>query len=86
MCRKSEILYLFAIVIFVVSLLSAIVPLSCFDQDGYLDSLVTEEFILCPIFCSVVGLFTLLIRLPVTYLAAPQSVSTLIVLPPIPAR
>ena len=86
MCGKSSILFLFTIFIFALSLLSALMPLSCFDQDGYLDSLVTEGFILCPIFGSVVGLFTLLIRLPVTHLAAPQSISTLIVLPPIPAR
>ena len=86
MCRKSEILYLLAMVILVISLLSAVVPHSCYDQDGYLDSLVTEGFLLIPILCSVVGLFTLLIRLPVAYLAAPQFVSTLIVPPPIPTR
>ena len=86
MCGKSSTLFLFAIFIFVLSLLSALVPLSCFDQDGHPDSFVTEGFILFPIFCSVVGSLTLLIRLPVTYLTAPQSVSTQIVLPPIPAR
>ena len=86
MCRKSSTLFLFAIFIFALILLSALMPLSCFDQDGHLGSFVTEGFILCPIFCSVVGLFTLLMRLPVTYLADPQSVSTLIILPPIPAQ
>jgi len=86
MCRNSKTLFLLAMVIFVISLLSALVPLSCFDQDGYLDSLVTEGFILIPILCSVVDLFTLLIRLPVAYLATPQFVSTLIVPPPIPTR
>jgi len=86
MCRKSKTLFLLAIIIFVASLLSALVPLSCFDQDGYLDSLVTEGFLLIPILCSVVDLFMLLIRLPMAYLAAPQFVSTLIVPPPISTR
>ena len=86
MCRKSEILYLLAMTILVFSLLSALVPHSCFDQDGYLDSLVTEGFLLIPVFCSVVVLFTLLIRFPVAYLNAPQSFSTLILPPPIPTK
>jgi hypothetical protein len=84
MCRKSEILYLLAMVIFVISLLSALVPLSCFDQDGYLDSLVTEGFLLIPMLYAVTGLFCLWIRFPAACLTAPKSFSTLIVPPPIP--
>jgi len=86
MCRKSETLYLLTMVILVFSLLSALIPHSCFDQDGFLDSLVTEGFLLIPAFCSVIGLFTLLIRLPVAYLNPPQSFSTLILPPPIPTK
>jgi hypothetical protein len=86
MCRKSKPLFLLATVIFVISLLSALVPLSCFDQDGNLDSLVTEGFLLIPMLYTVTGLFCLWIRFPTAYLTAPQSFSTLIVPPPIPTR
>ena len=86
MCRKSKTLFLFAMVIFVVSLLSALVPLSCFDQDGYWDSLVTEGFLLVPLLYTVTGLFSLWIRFSAACLPAPQSFSTLIVPPPIPTK
>jgi len=84
MCRKSKTLFLLAIVIFVVSLLSALVPLSCFDQDGNLDSLVTEGFLLIPMLYIVTGLFCLWISLPETCFPVPTSFSALIVPPPIP--
>ena len=86
MCRKSKILFFLAMVIFVVSLLSALVPLSCFDQDGYLDSLVTEGFLLIPILYIVKRTFCLWIRHPATCLITPQSFSTLFVPPPIPTE
>jgi len=83
MCRKSKTLFLLAMVIFVISLLSALVPLSCFDQDGNLDSLVTEGILLIPIFCTFTGLFCLWIRLAEACPLIPQSFPTLIVPPPI---
>jgi len=86
MCRMSKILFLLAMVIFVVSLLSALVPFSCFDQDGYLDSFVTEGFLLIPMLYTVTGLFCLWIRFPVACLTAPKFFSALIVLPPIPTE
>jgi hypothetical protein len=86
MCRKSKILFLLTMVFFVIGLLSALIPLSCFDQDGYLDSLVTEGFLLIPMFCSAVSLFFLWIKLPSTFLIVPQHFSTLIVPPPIPTK
>ena len=86
MCRKSKTLFLLAIIIFVISLLSALVPLSCFDQDGNLDSLVTEGFLLIPLLYTVTGLFCLWIRLPATCLSVTTSFSTLIVPPPITTK
>jgi len=86
MCRKSKILFLLVMVIFVVSLLSALVPLSCFDQDGYLDSLVTEGLLLIPILYIVTGLFCLRIGLPKACPCTPKSFSTLFVPPPIPTE
>jgi glucose-6-phosphate-specific signal transduction histidine kinase len=86
MCRNSKTLFLLAMVIFAVSLLSALVPLSCFDQDGNLDSLVTEGFLLTPMLYTVTGLFCLWIKLPAACLPAPKSFSALIVLPPIPTK
>jgi len=86
MCRKSKILFLLTMVFFVISLLSALIPLSCFDQDGYLDSLVTEGFLLIPMLCSAMSLFFLWIKLLSTFLIVPQHFSTLIVPPPIPTK
>jgi len=86
MCRKSKTLFLLAMVIFVVSLLSALVPLSCYDQDGHLDSLVTEGFLLIPMLYTVTGLFCLWVKFPVACLPAPKSFSSLIVPPPIPTE
>ena len=86
MCRNSKTLFVLAIVIFVVSLLSALVPLSCFDQDGNLDSLITEGFLLIPMLYIITGLFRLWIRFPAACLLAPKSFSALIVPPPIPTE
>ena len=86
MCGKSRTLFLLAMVIFVISLLSALVPLSCFDQDGHLDSLVTEGFLLIPLLYIVISIFCLWIRLPAACLTDPQSFSSLIVPPPIRAK
>ena len=83
MCRKSKSLFLLAMVIFVVSLLSALVPLSCFDQDGSLDSLVTEGFLLIPMLYTVTGLFCLWFRLPAARPLIFKSFSISILLPPI---
>jgi len=86
MCRKNRILFLLATVIFVISLLLALVPFSCFDQDGFLDSLVTEGFLLIPMLYTVTGLFFLWIRLPAIYIPTSKSFSILIVPPPIPTE
>ena len=86
MCRMSKTLFLLAVVIFAISLLSALVPLSCFDQDGNLDSLVTEGFLLIPMLYTVTGLFCIWFRFPAACLTAPKSFSALIVPPPIPTN
>jgi hypothetical protein len=86
MCRKSKILSFLTMAILVIVLILALAPLSDFDQDGYLDSLVTEGFLLIPVLCSLVSLFSLWIKLPSACLAVPQSFSTLIVPPPIPTE
>jgi hypothetical protein len=70
----------------VIGLLLALTPVSDFDQDGYLDSLVTEGFLLIPVLYSISGLFSLLIRLTTTCLIAPQVFSTLLVPPPITTK
>ena len=86
MCKKNNALHLLAIVFIVIGLLSALTPFSDFDQDGHPDSLVTEGLLLIPMFYSIVGLFSLLIRLPAVCLITPQPFSTLIVPPPIPTK
>jgi hypothetical protein len=86
MCRNSKILFLLTMVFFVISLLSSLVPFSCFDQDGNLDSFVTEGFLLIPMLYTITGLFCLWIRLPSACPLISQSFSTLIVPPPIPTK
>lgn len=86
MYKKIDALHLFIFVFFVFSLLSALLPVSDFDNDGHLDSLVTEGFVLLPIFGTVIGLLSLLTRLPATCLIIPQTFSTLLVPPPIPTK
>jgi hypothetical protein len=86
MFKNSQVL-LFAIFILIIfSLLAALIPTSDIDHDGFLDSLVTEGFLLIPMLCSVTGLFFLLTRLPAACLAVPRSISTLLVPPPISNR
>jgi hypothetical protein len=84
MCKSNKILVLLALLFIIFGLLAALAPLSDFDQDGNLDSLVTEGFLLVPMLCSITGLFALLTRLPAACLAAPKPFSTLLVPPPIP--
>ena len=86
MCKKTDALLLLVMAFIVISLLSALTPVSDFDQDGHLDSLVTEGFLLIPMLCSAVSLFSLWIRLPSACLIVPQHFSILIVLPPIPTE
>lgn len=83
MFKRTDVLFLLILVGIVIGLLSALAPVSDFDHDGNLDSLVTEGFLLLPRLCAVIGPSTLLIRLPTARFALPQSFSTLLVLPPI---
>lgn len=82
--RKALLLILFIAVIF--SLLAALMPVSDLDNDGFLDSLITEGFLLLPVLCCVTGLISLLIRIPRGILVAPPVYSTLLLPPPILAR
>jgi hypothetical protein len=86
MYKKNKIPLLFSMVFLMIGLLSALVPLSDFDQDGNLDSLVTEGFLLIPMLCTVTGLFCIWVKLPAICLAVPQSLPSLIVPPPIPTE
>jgi len=83
MCKKSNSLLSFVLLLAVLGLLSALLPASDFDNDGHLDSLVTEGFVLLAILSNVVGLSSLLTRLAVSYLIIPQVFSPIIVPPPI---
>jgi hypothetical protein len=83
--NKTWRLLLLALVVF--GVLTALLPFSDIDNDGSLDSLVTEGLVLIPVLGAVTGLlFFLLTRLPAACLAAPQPVLTLLVPPPIPTR
>ena len=86
MCRKTNIVLLLTMAFTIIGLLSALMPISDFDQDGNLDSLVTEGYLLIPMFYIVSGLLSLWIRLSSACLLIPQHFSTLIVPPPIPTE
>jgi len=86
MCKKTNALLLITMSFIMISLLSALTPISDFDQDGNLDSIVTEGFLLIPILYTVTTLFRLWIGLPEACPLIPQSFSTLIVPPPIPTE
>ncbi len=85
MCRNKALLLLTLICI-IIGLLTTLTPFSDIDHDGSLDSLVTEGFLLLPMVSAVIGLFSLLIRLPTACLTTPQSFFTLLVPPPIPTK
>jgi hypothetical protein len=76
---KNRLIFLFVLI----CLLTALAPLSDFDHDGDLDSLISEGFILIPLIGSVTGLFSLWTRLPVACFTVSQQFSTLLVPPPI---
>lgn len=86
MCKKSNTLLSLVLVFAVFCLLSAIMPASDFDNDGHLDSFVTEGFVLLSIFGSPVGLASLLTSLSTSYLIIPRNFSPLIVHPPISTK
>jgi len=86
MSKKNRIPLLFSMVFIMIGLVSPLVPLSDFDQDGNLDSFVTEGFLLLPMLCTATGLFCLWIKLSTTHLAVPQSLSAPVVPPPIPTE
>lgn len=83
MSRKSKSLFLLVLICTLISLISALAPLSDFDLDGNLDSLITEGMLLIPLIGSVTGLFLLWIRFPVACLAVSQQFPALPVPPPI---
>jgi len=86
MCKNSNTLVVLSFIFVIFGLLLALAPLSDFDHDGNLDSLVTEGFVLIPVICPITGLFSLLTGLLPACLDTPRSFSTLLVPPPIPAE
>jgi hypothetical protein len=83
MCKSNRTLVWLAFIFVILGLLAALAPLSDFDQDGNLDSLVTEGFVWIPVICSVTGLFALLTRLPAACFAVSQQFLPRLVPPPI---
>lgn len=83
MYKKTDTLLLLTLAFIMIGLLSALMPVSDFDQDGNLDSLITEGFLLIPMLYSVTGLVSLLVRLPAACPLIPKPFSTLIFPPPI---
>jgi len=81
--HKNNALLLFTLICLVIGLLATLTPLSDIDDDGLLDSLVTEGFILMPLLYSIIGLFFLPTRLTSARLAAPKLFPSLLILPPI---
>ena len=84
MCRKkNNILLLFILACIVVGLLTSLLPFSDIDNDGALDSLVTEGFVLTPMLLAGIGMFLLRTELPSAHLVTPRHFSFLLFSPPI---
>jgi hypothetical protein len=81
MCKKNNLLLLLTLVCLVIGLLAALTPFSDIDNDGLLDSFVTEGLVLITVLCAGSGLF-FLNRLPSTCLSAPRLYSSLLFSPP----
>ena len=75
---------LFLLICFIFSLLVALAPLSDFDNDGSLDSLITEGFLLVPVFYFVLALSSLLLEFSAAKIELPRRFSVLFLPPPIP--
>ena len=82
MCKKNTPLIFFLICL-IIGLLAALTPFLDIDNDGLLDSLVTEGFVLVPVFCSMAVLYLLLTKIPLTCLFSLQYYSSLVLPPPI---
>ncbi len=83
MCKNKKVLVILFLTLLVFGLLTTLVPLSDFDHDGILDSLVTEGMILGLMLFSLVEFVPHLPGLPLTCSSAHQRYSFLIVPPPI---
>ena len=81
MYKKNNLLLFLTLICLVIGLLAALTPFSDIDNDGLLDSLVTEGFMLMPILCAISGLF-FLTRLPSACLSTPLLYSSLLFSPP----
>jgi hypothetical protein len=81
MYKRNNLLLLLTLVCLVIGLLVALMPFSDIDNDGLLDSLVTDGFVLMPTLCAETGLY-FLIRLVTTCLSAPRLYSSLLFSPP----
>lgn len=86
MYKKNNALLLFVLVFAVFILVSAMLPVSDFDNDGHLDSLVTEGFVLLAIFGLVLQLFSLLTRIFPTCIILSQAFLNLPLPPPIQTK
>jgi hypothetical protein len=84
MSKKNNAVFLVILFCIIFSLLVALAPLSDFDHDGSLDSLITEGFLLGPVFYFLLGLSFLLIEFSVVKLAIPWCLSIPFLPPPIP--
>jgi hypothetical protein len=80
---KNNVLIWFVLILTVSSLVLAVVPLSDFDLDGFLDSPVSDDFLLLPTSCFIIGLFFLWNRFPVGYFDMPRFFYSPLVPPPI---
>jgi quinol-cytochrome oxidoreductase complex cytochrome b subunit len=81
--RKNGALLIIILACIVIGLLAALTPIADIDNDGLLDSLITEGFVLIPVICSVTVLYLLLTKLPSACIQSLQFYSSLLLPPPI---
>jgi hypothetical protein len=84
--RNNQTLLLITLLVAGIGLLACLAPVSDFQNDGFLDSPISEEFLLFPALLSLTGLLLLLTRQCHAFIPAPQQLSPLPVPPPIPTK
>jgi len=83
MCKKNNLSRWLISLILLLSIVSALTPVSDVDNDGYFDSLITEGLLLFPFSSSTIEQYARRDRITSARLSVPQVLSRRLLHPPI---